>query len=184
MTRNTIRIDFEEEIERLDDRLDELAEIVAEADEDSVEHEEAVLEAAQIEGQFLPGLDWAFSEYENSTVRLGGLTTGERGRVLDRVEQARQQKVGFQQGDAPAEGLATPFWCAAGVEEAPFLDSGDDYEAKVRAIRYLPPQFTAWLEYRIDDLTTLDHETGNSFEERVEAKKRQNGRNSSTPSQS
>jgi len=182
MTRNTTRIEFSEEIERFDALLDELAATAARADDESVEHEEAVLEATQIEGQFLPGLEWAREEFDDSTVVLGGLTTGERGRVLDRVQDAQRQKVGFQQDDAAAEGLAVPFWCAAGVEEAPFLDS-HDYEAKVKAVRDLPPQFTAWLEHRIDDLTTLDHDAGNSFAERVEAKKRQGGRDSSTPSQ-
>lgn len=183
MTRNATRIDFADEIERLDARLDDLAETAARTDEESVEHEEAVMEATQIEGQFLPGLKWAREEFDDSTVVLGGLTTGERGRVLDRVQDARHQKVGFQQGEAAAEGLAVPFWCAAGVEEAPFLD-GTDFDAKVAAVRDLPPQFTAWLEHRIDDLTTLDHDAGNSFAERVEAKKRRSGRDSNTPSQS
>lgn len=183
MTRNATEVEFDAEIDRLDDRLDELAEIAAETDEESVEHEEAVMEATQIEGQFLPGLNWALEEFEDSTVRIGGLTTGERGRVLDRVKAAQRQQVGFEPGEGAPEGLATPFWCAAGLEAAPFLD-GHDFEAKVRAVRDLPPQFTAWLEHRIDDLTTLDHDAGNSFAERVEAKKRRSGRDSSTPRRS
>jgi hypothetical protein len=183
MTRNATSIDFAEEVQRLDDRLDELATKAAAADEESVEHEEAVMEATQIESQFLPGLEWAREEFANPTVVLGGLTTGERGRVLDRVQAAQRQKVGVQQDEAAAEGLALPFWCAAGIEEAPFVD-GHDFDAKVAAVRDLPPQFTAWLEHRIDELTTLDHDAGNSFEERVEAKKRQSGRDSSTPEQS
>ncbi|NEU57101.1 hypothetical protein [Halorussus sp. MSC15.2] len=183
MTRNETRIDFAEERDRLDAKLDELAEVVAETDEESVEHEEAVMEANQIESQFLPGLHWASEEFDDSTVRIGGLTTGERGRVLDRVRAAQRQQVGFDPAEGPPEGLATPFWCAAGIEEAPFLD-GHEFETKVRAVRSLPPQFTAWLEHRIDDLTTLDHDTGNSFAARVEAKKRRSGRDSSTPEQS
>ncbi|WP_135851298.1 hypothetical protein [Halorussus salinus] len=183
MTRNPVRIDIAEEIDRLDERLDELAATAAEADEESVEHEEAVMEATRIEGQFLPGLRWASDEFADATVRVGGLTTGERGRVLDRVQAAQRQQVGFDPGDGAPEGLATPFWCAAGLEDAPFLD-GHDFEAKVWAVRDLPPQFTAWLEHRIDDLTTLDHDAGNSFAERVEAKQRRSGRDSSTPEQS
>lgn len=183
MPRTTETFDLHAEADRLDDRLDALADQAADADPDSTAYREATEEATLVEQQ-LVGVRWALhpdsedrDPYESIT--LGGLTTGEYAHVADRVEAARQERVGFGHDDGSVAGVGQVFFVAAGLVDAPFLDD-TGFDAKARAVNQLPPQFTRWLEARVDDLTTPTVDVGNSFEQRVAAK--QSSQPSNSPS--
>lgn len=173
MPRHTTTIDLHEEQQRLDDRLDELADEAANADEGSAEYDAAVQEAGRVE-QKLVGIEWALEPDSGDdveafeTVTLGALTTREFGRVADATRDVREQKVGFAEGGRNVTGPHRVFHCAAGLVDAPFLDDGADFQTKADAVGGLAPQFAAWLEDAIDDLSTPDVELGNGFSARLD----------------
>lgn len=183
MPRTTTRYDLREEAARLDARLDDFADEAADADPDSAAYREAAEEATLVEQQ-LVGVRWAVDPPDDENrepyeaVVLGGLSTGEYARVTDRLDAARQERVGYGPDGGSMEGAGRVFFAAAGLVEAPFLDADADFEATARAVNDLPPQFTRWLEARVDDLTTPETDVGNGFEERVAARRSDPARNS------
>lgn len=183
MPRTTRTYDLQDEADRLDDELDALAEEAADADPESAAREEAAAEAMLVEQQFV-GVRWALDPPADETrepyeeVTLGALTTGEYARVTDRLDAARQERVGFGPDGGAMEGAGRVFFAAAGLVDAPFVDADADFEAKAQAVNDLPPQFTRWLEARVDDLTTPDVDVGNGFEARLAAKQSDQARNS------
>lgn len=176
MVRDVEAVDLEEERNRLRDERGELADRIAElgADYDeaegigadaSTEVREAWTRGNQLDS-WINALEWAIEEYDEPTVSVGGLTTGEHGRVGDRVADARSEQVG--RGTEPSmAGVTRIFWVAMGTVEAPFFDDGAGFEGRVAAVRELPPELTSWLEHRINEKTTVGADTGKSFADLV-----------------
>mgnify|MGYP006293967807 CR=1 FL=1 len=149
--------------DRLDDRLDELA------DRAVHDSEAAVAEEASTVEQRLVGVQWLVDEFgAEAEVTIGGLNTGEYGQLTDRVSDAQAAKVG---GSESTTGASRIFFVAFGLVDAPFVDADTDFEATVREVRELPPQTTQWLEHVIDE-ATVPSDPGNSFSERVQARSR------------
>jgi hypothetical protein len=176
MTRRTETIDLEAEAERLDQELDELADEAAAADSDSDEYEELREQARALEQQ-LVGVKWALNPSPDEgrerveSVTIGEVLTGDYARVEDRSRDVQRQRVGRGE-DSSVSGAQRVFFVAAGLQDADFLDAGADFDAKARAVNQLAPQFTTFLEDRIDDLSTPDVDVGN-FEARVAEKQTQ-----------
>jgi hypothetical protein len=153
-----------DERDRLDDRLDTLADQAAGGDE------EAIDEARDVESH-LAGVIWGIDQYgADAEVRVGGLTTGEMAEVRDRTAAAREESKQFG-GHGQVDGAATTFYTAAGVLDAPFVDGTASVDALAPTVaNELHPQFTQWLESRIDDVTSVDSGNVTPFAERLAAR--------------
>lgn len=168
MPLKTETIDLLEEHARLDTRLDDLADDVASGDAD----EDAIEEARRIETQ-IAGVQWGLDNEEwpdAPSVTIGALTTGEMAEVRDRTAAARDEAKQFG-GHGQVEGAASTYFVAAGVQDGPFVNGEASVEALTPVIaNELHPQFTQWLEARIDDLTSVDAGNVTPFAERVAAR--------------
>lgn len=180
MPRRTETIDLEEEEARLENKLDELADEVAEWHEKSDSTiKESKLEELTDEGnsveQELAGVKWALNPDEDEDrepyeeITLGSLTAGEYARVGDYtigIKNLNQDKVSKHM---EAENARRTVFAAAGIAEAPFLETTENtelYEKYQEVSRKLSPQFVYWIEQRVDELTSPDVE-GNGFAARV-----------------
>jgi len=198
----TTTYDLASERERLDERLDELAEretqisrdhdavtihvdgsTSVDGDDPPKELQELRQEASEVANQ-LAGVAWALDEYgPEAEVTLGDPDTGDMANVTDRSLDAKRSQIG--RGDNPSVvGVQQVFYVAAGVIDAPFVDKSAGFEDTVRAVRGLKPQFTGWLESRIDDLSEPEVDLGNDYSERVQAKLATSARKSSSPDSS
>jgi hypothetical protein len=152
--------------DRLDARLDELA---AQVEDPDAPPRDVLEEAQAIESQRLPGVMWGIAEYgADAEVTIGELSHGEMAEVTDRVSGAQAEQIGGADG---VSGAATTFFVAAGLADAPFLDeSYPTIEAAAPVVGGdLHPQFVAFLESEIDDVTSVDAGNVTPFAERVTA---------------
>jgi len=170
MTRRTTTIDLAEEVQRLDQRLDDLADDARGLDEDSDEYQEIREEAARVERHLVgvkdalqPSSDAERERVEEVTV--GEVLTGDFAEIEDRARDVQRQRVS-RGDDSSVSGAERVFFVAAGLVDAPFLED-DSFESRANAVSELRPPFTAWLEDQIDDLSTPDVDVGN-FEDRLE----------------
>lgn len=182
MPRTTRTLNLQSEAERIDKKLDDLAGRLSEIKDDLGEDEEVdnvdeaaeIIEKAQTLEQHLVGLDWALNPPEDEAftsceeVTIGALTTGEYGEWTDRVSDAQQEKVGFMQGGGNVNGPAQVFFVATGLVDADFLGEQKDFTGKASRVNQLAPQFTAYLEDQIDELTTPKTDF-RSFAERMDS---------------
>lgn len=166
MPRTTETYNLEEERDRIDNKLDELADEVAELDEGNLLRGQKIEEANSLE-RHLTGILWALNPDDEedrdpyTEVTLGSLTASEHADVRDSAPQVDSP------GKQSNEGGSMILYAAKGVVEAPFLDQNNPaYNEKIAAVGDLQPQFAEWLAERVDELTTPDVE-GNGFGERV-----------------
>ncbi len=185
--RRTKTIDLQDEVERLDQRLDDLADEASEPKkrmeeleeddrEDSAAYQQAEdkyaevrEEAARLE-RHLVGVTDALNPDADADrdpvdeVVVGEVLTGDFAQIEDRAQDIKRERVG-RGGDSSVSGAERVFFVASGLVDAPFLED-DSFEARSRAVKQLRPPFTAWLEDQIDDLSTPDVDVGN-FEDRL-----------------
>jgi len=149
-----------DELDRLDERLDDLAAAARDADTQE-EREQYVSEGAVAEAKH-NGLQWAAREYgADATITLGGLNKGEQARVYDRADAASETVVGV--GETGTDGAKSVFRTAMGLVDAPFVDADAGFEARVRVVREdLPIELCRWIEDEVNDLTTVGGDEGNS----------------------
>jgi len=183
MPRNTKTFDLEEERQRINEELDELAD--KEAEDIKAEETEGETptgkfdrqdrrEEAQRLDQMLVGVNWALNPSEEEDVEpieevtLAALTAGEYGLVSDFVSNDVQSvKRRFGDNINPQQSGRIIF-AAGGVVEAPFIsEDSRGLDDKISDVKELAPQFVYWLEQRVDELTTPEVE-GNGFATRVE----------------
>jgi len=147
---------LDEERDRLDERLNELADKAANADEPGAYR--AI--ANELEPQF-QGIAWLCEQHgDDAEIVIKGLTAGEMAHVEDDLQQVKTER---QQGHIP--GARKNYVAAAGLVAAPFYDA-DEQQAR-DAITELPPGPQKWLYNRIDDKTTVEGNGHKSFAERV-----------------
>ncbi|WP_217650151.1 hypothetical protein [Natrinema hispanicum] len=178
-----------EEKERIDKRLDTLADRTSEIeqqmdelgeDEDLNqgqlhEYREIVQEGNQLE-QMYAGVQWALNpdgdQEPIEEVTLGSLTAGEYAEVGDKLQAAKQQRSGWGWGTNPdLDNARRNMFAAACLQDASFLAEEDpDFETKIRVVTDLAPAFIHWLEKKGDELTTPEVE-GNGFRKRVEERR-------------
>ena len=171
------QIDFDEEIERLEQEREELADQVAALDGGNPVIKDLASQGSDIDVH-LQGLRWARDEAATDDavavwdedvdgVTLGGLTGGEFGHVEDTVNSDTSKR-GV---DSVGSGATRVYYVAKGTVNAPYLGDEMDYEREVGAVSQLPLPFLKWAEARIDELTTVGEEEGNSFAALVQAKR-------------
>ena len=105
------------------------------------------------------------------TIVLGAHTAGERAQVTDKRSDVQAEKsqsvVGGGQAAGTAEGASSVFYCAAGLVDAPFIEPGWDFEQKCKAVREVHPGLMAWMQARIDEVSSPSENLGNGFQQRV-----------------
>lgn len=162
-----------DERDRLDDRLDELADEFVEMGENNPLRPRHAAEADEVENH-LDALDWACEALgAEEEVVVRGLSAGEHARVVDWVDE-------HMRGGGP--GSRQNVLVAAGLVDAPFLDvesdgdaesddAGPSIEDALPAVASLPPGFRDWLQSCVDDLTTVSEGNSQSFDERIRARR-------------
>lgn len=164
MPQATETLDLRAEYDRIDTKLDDLADATAELSEDNSARGRKIREGKTLE-RHLAGLEWALDPPEDEErepyeeVTLGELSAGEHADVKDIIA-----------GDSdPGKGSAGSqeiLFAAKGLVDAPFLPADASEAQVVSAVDSLKPHFAQYLADRVDDLTTPDIE-GNGFVQRV-----------------
>lgn len=149
---------LEETLESKRGKREELADQAAELDFDNPAFPSIAQEGNELDGH-IAGLEWALDEWDVDEITLSGLTGGEYAKLENELAK---------DGNGPADGrLATIVY---GSEEAPYVY--DDEHKTYASVGQLPVAVQRWLEYEINDLTSVGG-NGQTFGQLVEAKRRQ-----------
>lgn len=164
MTLREQYIDFDEEVERLEQRQDELATEAASLSDDNPRKAQLIAEGQELD-TYLAGVRWARDEAADDEdvpcwdedvdgVTLAGLTGGEFGRLESDME-----------GDQDAgSGEARVLYVADGTVEAPYIDESMSDEQQTAIVSTLPITYLKFAEHRIDEMTTAGGNGETSFE--------------------
>jgi len=174
MPRYTETYDIEAEYERLDARLDELAEEVVsieqemdsdDPDEETLAEYEAKLTTLQQKERELAGVSWARDPDGDqdpiTEVTVGALTAGEYATAKDRtaaLEDEQSDRWGVESEMNHSDRLHV---AAAGLVDAAEADVGG-YDDAVTWLSDCLPQFVAWVADRVDEASTPDIPVKNS----------------------
>jgi hypothetical protein len=164
MPLQTETVHFSNEIQRLEQEREDLAEQVADLDDDNPEIERLAQQGQELDS-FLQGLRWACEEWDVDSVTLAGLTGGEFGKVEDGLSGAARDNNG------PSPGATRVHLVAEGTVEAPYISEEMSDREKISAVSQLPLHFLKWAESRVDTLSTVGEDTGNSFGDLVAEKR-------------
>lgn len=164
MPLNEERINFDEEIERLEQEREAIAEQAASLDEGNPKRSELVQDGIDID-TYLQGLRWARDEWDVDTITLSGLTGGEFGRVEDAVVSAAAE-----QGDQPGSGVTRVHLVASGTVDAPYIEDDMSERERLASVSQLPIMFLKWAEHRVDELMTVGGNGSESFSDLLAAK--------------
>jgi hypothetical protein len=152
-------------VTRLDDRLEELADLAVENEN----YQGYRKLAGEVETQ-LAGVMHLVDKYsEGTTIEISSLNAGEFAQVEDRI-QARKER--SQQSSVP--GYRDNVMAAAGLEAAPFLDErdedADDQEwltTRIATVGQLDhPGVAKWLASEVNEITTARDTDFRSFKKR------------------
>lgn len=146
-----------DERDRLDDRLDELAALAAEADDPSGYRQLA----SQVETQLSGVAHHANQHSPDATVIIEGLTAGGFARVEDYLAGA-----GEEQGQDRLPGTRDNAMAAMGLVDAPFVDDEAGFEERLAAVADEPVGVAKWLAARVNEETQADEGNWQSFGER------------------
>lgn len=153
-----------DERDRLDERLDELADKIVAADDPTTLQQVA----SQVETR-LSGVAYLCSQYdpEAASVTVRGLTAGEYARVEDRLAAMRDEADGDR-----IPGSETNVFAAAGLVAAPFIDDRDpDLDTALQAVAGQPIGVAKWLESRVNEETTVEGNGYARLSERIAARR-------------
>lgn len=177
MPLHTETLVLEEERDRLESDMDELATELAKVPEEQQTEDNPRYATLHQLGQRLEqrrnGVAHLASEYgEEAEVRVGALTAGEYAWVEDNSSDLANQR-----GGGSVDGAARNHLAAAGLVDAPFLPDEEYANPPDRMEAYLgvvagdlSAMPVKWLAARINDRTSLEPEEGNSFQDMVAAK--------------
>ncbi|MDF9748360.1 hypothetical protein [Natrinema salsiterrestre] len=163
MPLRTETYDLDEEVQRLEDKIAELDDVLEDIEDDNpvaqrFENERVGLETT------LEGVRWARDEAfeadyapqwdeDADTITLGGLTAGEFGSIEDDI------------ADGSGQGAVRIYQVARGTVDAPYVDDGMDDDQQIGAVSQLPLAYTKWAQTRIDELTGVGGNGETSYSE-------------------
>lgn len=163
--------DLREERDRIDSELDGVAEDVAALEAGNPLLEQRAQRGRELERQWV-GLQWALNadaagdERDRDvygSVTIEELTAGTYLRAGSRAEADTAEL------DVPnGTDIQRLYRVASAIEDADFLSDDPDFDETLVTVAELKPQFFAWLESRVDDVSTPEVE-GNGFAARVAA---------------
>lgn len=148
--------------DRLDARLDELADKIVAADDPSALQSVA----SQVETR-LSGVAYLCGEYDpEASVTVRGLTAGDYARVEDRLARMREEAPGDR-----LPGASTNVFAAAGLVAAPFVDERDpDLDDALPVVANQPVGVAKWLEHLVNEETTVGDEDFRGLGARLSAR--------------
>lgn len=155
--------EFDAEIERIGDEIQETAEQLAPLDADNPAVPQLQQVGQQLQSQ-LDGVRWAREAWDVDGVTLAGLTGGEYGHVEDEM------------GDDWGPGKARVYFVAKGTAEAPYIEEGMDLDERVEGVAALPIGYLRWADARIHELMsagTGGEGNGNDFAASLQAARQQ-----------
>ncbi|MDQ2053233.1 hypothetical protein [Halobellus sp. H-GB7] len=179
MPLGTNTLNFDDEVQRLREKREELLDRVAALDPDNPEAARLEQRGQNID-DYLAGLRWARDEaYEDpdvsvwdadaDAVTLCGLTGGEYAGVEDDVRSAA-----LEREQASASGTSRVYMVAHGTVDAPYHDEDYSDAELLAATQQLPYQFLKWAEMHINRMTTVGGQEGNqSFSAAVAERRRE-----------
>lgn len=148
MPASTTTVAVSEATTDLDDRLDQIAEEAAQADEDTT----AIDELGTTLDQRLADLEDLAEEYgEDATFEIGELTVKERvefGDLLEATREQQQERRGIEGGSDTRDLL----WTAAGVVDAPWLEGDEEMQQRAAALRGLEDYWHV-IQYLVEQVT-------------------------------
>ncbi len=151
MPLRTETLNFDEEEQRLSEKIDEIDDVLEDIDDSDIE-ERFRNERGELETR-LEGVRWARDEafeadyapmwdQDVDAVELGGLTGGEFGRLEDDALES-----------GGGQGAIRVYQVEMGTVDAPYLDDGMDKDQRIATISQLPISYLKWAQFHIDRLT-------------------------------
>lgn len=152
MPLRTKTYNLNEEVQRLEDRADELDDVLEDVEDGNPAAEPLQSERGGLE-TVLEGVRWARDDAfeadfapqwdeDVDEITFGGLTAGELAQLED--------DIGTNGGGS---GAARIYQVAKGTVDAPYIDKDADEDQRIGAVSGLPGPFVKWAESRIDQLT-------------------------------
>lgn len=168
------------ELQRVESRLDDIADEIADLEDGNPLIDRRAKEGQRLERQRV-GLAWALHPDEREdrdpyeSVTISELTASTHLQAGSRAESDTADL------DLP-NGTDTRrlYRVASAVESGDFLDDDAGFDETLVAVGQLKPHLFAWLEDRVDELSSPDVE-GNSFAERVAAARSEKPNDSPSP---
>lgn len=143
-------VDLQEELERLKEERQEIAEQVADLDPENPAYNSLATDGQSLDTH-IRGVRWALDEWETDTVTLSGLTGGEFGKIEDELADAAASRE--RRGGQP--GARRVYMVAYGTKRAPFLPDNPSDDERIAAASDLPMSFLKWVEAKVNDLSTV-----------------------------
>lgn len=161
MPLQTETIDIDEEIERLGEEMDDVADEQAEWLDGGHGWEHSRVQQLFERGgqldQHRSGLRWLREERDAETVTLSGLTAGETHLVQDLADEGVMLEAAYI-----SVGTTEAPWLAHDPDKS--LDANrEDVKDTARNVVDLPNPLVKWAEERIHDLTSPGDDEGNGF---------------------
>lgn len=151
-TFNETYFDFDEEVQRLEERIDDLRANLNEMDDDAPQRAETAAQLQQVESE-KKGVIWArdrayesedFPQWDEDVdgVTLGGLRAGAYSGLQDDLSR----------DDDAGAGTTGTLLVAEGTVEAPYVDDSMTDVQRVGAVKQLHPFYRTWAEARVNAL--------------------------------
>jgi len=167
MTLRETGINISEEIDRIEQERQELAEKVVDADKGDLRRQQWVQRGKELDAH-LDGLEWARDKAHDDpdvpqwdrkaeAVTLSGLTGGEYGGMeADIAEDAAES-------DRSGAGAQRVYQVRAGTVDAPYLDGDLSDRQEFAAVAGLPIGWLKWAEAKIDKLSSVGNGDRSDF---------------------
>jgi len=161
MPLRTQTYDLDEEVQRLEDRIGELDDILEQIDDNSAAAQfraertglESALEGVRWARDHAFDADWTPQwDADVDEVTLAGLTAGDTAEIED----------GLNGGGS---GAARIYQVAKGTVEAPYIDDGMGEDKRIGAVSQLPDSYVRWAEARINELSGVGGNAERSYSE-------------------
>ncbi|ELZ05379.1 hypothetical protein [Natrialba aegyptia] len=154
MPLRTETYDLDDEEERIEDELGELAEVLESIENDNPAALGLLERQERLQTQ-LQGIRWARDEAfeadyapawdeDVAEITLAGLTGGEFGAMQDDLES-----------DGAGSGAARVYQVERGTEDAPYIDDSMGEDQRISTVANLPVHYLIWAEARIGELTGM-----------------------------
>ena len=162
MPLRTKTYDLTEEVQRLEDRIAELDDVLDGIEDDNPAAKQFRAERIGLETA-LEGVRWARDDafdadyvpaWDQSVgeITLGGLTAGESAAIEDDL-------------NGGGSGAARIYQVAKGTVEAPYINEDMSADQRVAAVSQLPDSYVRWAQTRTDELTGVGGNEEKSYDE-------------------
>jgi len=154
-----------EEIDQIIAERGELAETVAEMDDDNAKRQQKAQRGLELDA-YLDGLEWAQTAHEDDdfpqwdedgdSVTLAGLTGGEFGEIEGEVSDGVDRGQSAQQVERVAK-------VRIGTVDAPYLSGQASDTQEIAAVAGLPIGFLRWAGAQVEDLSSVGNDERSDF---------------------